>query len=45
MKTIFSVRVSSFQAVVALFGVAAMHGQTSRSQKTLTGVGRFDVRC
>ena len=38
MKTMFSVRVSSFLATVVLLGATAMQGQTSGSQKTLTGV-------
>jgi hypothetical protein len=38
MKTIFSVGASSFLAAVALLGATAMQGQTSGSQKTLTGV-------
>jgi hypothetical protein len=38
MKIILSARVSLFLAAVALFGAAAMQGQTSGSQKTLTGV-------
>ena len=38
MKSKYSVRVSSFLAAVTLLGAAALHGQTSGSQKTLTGV-------
>jgi len=38
MKSMYSVRVGSFLAAVALFGAATMQGQTSGSQKTLTGV-------
>jgi hypothetical protein len=38
MKIMFSVRVISFLATVVLLGATAMQGQTSGSQKTLTGV-------
>ena len=38
MKSKYSVRVSSFLAAAALLGAATMQGQTSGSQKTLTGV-------
>jgi hypothetical protein len=38
MKSLYSVRVGSFLAAVALLGAATMLGQTSGSQKTLTGV-------
>src|SRR5712671_5437783 len=38
MKSKYSARVSSFLAVAALLGSATMQGQTSGSQKTLTGV-------
>jgi hypothetical protein len=38
MTSMYSVRVGLFLAVVALLGAATMQGQTSGSQKTLTGV-------
>src|ERR1700730_15717434 len=38
MKTMVSVKVSSFLAAVALLGTTAMQGQTTGSQKTLTGI-------
>jgi hypothetical protein len=38
MKSMYSVRVGSFLIAVALLGAATMLGQTSGSQKTLTGV-------
>ena len=38
MKSEYSVRVCSFLAAVALLGAATLQGQTSGSQKTLTGV-------
>ena len=34
MKSMYSVRVGSFLAVVALLGAATMQGQSSGSQKT-----------
>jgi hypothetical protein len=38
MKTMFSARLSPFLATVALLGATAMQGQSTGSQKTLTGV-------
>jgi hypothetical protein len=38
MKSMYSVRLGSFLAAVALFGAATIQSQTSGSQKTLTGV-------
>jgi hypothetical protein len=38
MISMYSVRVSSFLMAVALLGTASMQGQTTGSQKTLTGV-------
>ncbi len=38
MKSKYSVRVSSFLAAAALLGALTLQGQTSGSQKTLTGV-------
>ncbi len=38
MKSILSVSLSSFLAAAVLLGAAALHGQASGSQKTLTGV-------
>jgi hypothetical protein len=38
MKSIHSVTLGSFMAVVALLGASTVLGQTSGSQKTLTGV-------
>jgi hypothetical protein len=38
MKNMYSVRARSFLAAVALLGAAIVQGQTSGSQKTLTGV-------
>ena len=38
MKSMYSARVSSFLAAVALLGAATIQSQISGSQKTLTGV-------